>query len=125
MRCTFRAALQAWTVTWIDFFYAVQASRVVFGAGSLGHLEREVDLIGAQRALVLCTPEQQPLAEEIAQKTAERAAGGYAKAVMHVQVENANAATQEAEPLIAELQDVGCGAPTPGAGRGRAGSRGG
>ncbi|MFM7226689.1 MAG: maleylacetate reductase, partial [Betaproteobacteria bacterium] len=42
-----------------DFVFTGQASRVVFGAGSLVHLEREVDLLGAKRALVLCTSEQQ------------------------------------------------------------------
>jgi alcohol dehydrogenase class IV len=96
-----------------DFIYTGQASRVVFGAGSLGHLEREVDLIGAQRALVLCTPEQQPLAEEIAQRLGKRAAGVYAKAVMHVPVEIASAALQEAERLQADCTvAVGGGSTT-------------
>jgi maleylacetate reductase len=92
--CANPAALQAIVDSVRDFIYTGQASRVVFGAGSLGHLEREVDLIGAQRALVLCTPEQQPLAEEIAQRLGKRAAGVYAKAVMHVPVEIASAALQ-------------------------------
>ena len=41
-----------------DFVYTAQPSRVVFGAGSLSHLQREIDLLGAKRAIVLSTPEQ-------------------------------------------------------------------
>ena len=41
-----------------DFIFQGQPSRVVFGAGALSHLEREIELLGARRALVLCTPEQ-------------------------------------------------------------------
>jgi len=77
-----------------DFVFSGQASRVVFGAGSLAHLEREVDLLGAKRALVLCTPEQQALAEDVAKRLGQRAVGVYAKAVMHVPVEVATAAIQ-------------------------------
>ena len=51
----------------IDFVYQAQAARVIFGAGSLQHLEREVQLLGAERALVLCTPEQQEIAEQVSQ----------------------------------------------------------
>ena len=85
-----------------DFVFTGQASRVVFGAGSLAHLDREVNLLGAKRVLVLCTPEQQPLAEDIAQRLGQRAVGVYPKAVMHVPVEVANAATQEADRLAAD-----------------------
>lgn len=38
-----------------DFVYNGQPSRVVFGPGSLAHLEREIELLGAKRALVLST----------------------------------------------------------------------
>ena len=85
-----------------DFVFTGQASRVVFGAGSLAHLEREVDLLGAKRVLILCTPEQQALAEEVAKRLGQPAAGVYAKAVMHVPVEVANAAIQEADRLAAD-----------------------
>ena len=40
------------------FIYNAYAARVVFGAGSLKHLEREIDALGYRRALVLSTPEQ-------------------------------------------------------------------
>ena len=49
-----------------DFVYNGQPSRVVFGAGSLKYLEREIDAMGARRALVLSTPEQAKQAQHIA-----------------------------------------------------------
>ncbi|HKW82874.1 MAG TPA: maleylacetate reductase, partial [Burkholderiaceae bacterium] len=67
-----------------DFVYNAQASRVVFGRGSLVHLEREIELLGAHRALVLSTPEQQSQAQAVADRLGDRAAGVFARAVMHV-----------------------------------------
>ena len=60
------------------FVYNGQPSRVVFGAGSLQHLEREIEAMGARRALVLSTPEQTAqahpeLAEEFNRRMAEMA----------------------------------------------------
>jgi len=97
-----------------DFVFSGQASRVVFGAGSLAHLEREVDLLGAKRALVLCTPEQQALAEDVAKRLGQRAVGVYAKAVMHVPVEVATAAIQEADRLAADCLIAAGGGSTIG-----------
>ena len=51
-----------------DFIYTSHPSRVVFGAGSLNHLEREIIQLGAKRALVLSTPEQAAQAEAIAKR---------------------------------------------------------
>ena len=42
-----------------DFVYNSQPQRVVFGAGALQHLAREIEALGARRALVLSTPEYQ------------------------------------------------------------------
>jgi len=47
----------------LDFVYQARAGRVVFGAGSLQHLEREVLGLYAERALILCSPEQSETAE--------------------------------------------------------------
>ncbi len=86
---------------------------MIFGAGSLAQLEREVDTLGAQRALVLCTPEQQPLAQAVARQLGQRAAGVYAQAVMHVPVETAHAALREAERVQADCTvAVGGGSTT-------------
>ena len=100
-----------------DFVYNGQPSRVVFGAGSLAHLEREVQLLGANRALVLSTPEQQPLAEAIAKRLGDRAAGVYPKAVMHVPAETAAAAVEEAKRLNADCALAVGGGSTTGLGK--------
>jgi len=49
-----------------DFVYTGLPARVVFGAGALQHLEREIEMLGSTRALVLCTPEQREQAQVIA-----------------------------------------------------------
>ncbi len=49
----------------MNFIYQARPARVIFGAGSLEHLEREVLELGAQRAIVLSTPEQRDLAQRI------------------------------------------------------------
>ncbi len=100
-----------------SFVYTGQPSRVVFGAGSLVHLEREVQTLGADRALILCTPEQQPLAETIAARLGRRAAGIYPKAVMHVPVETAAAAVGEAQRLNADCAIAVGGGSTTGLGK--------
>ena len=100
-----------------SFVFNGQPSRVVFGAGSLQHLEREVQQLGASRALVLCTPEQQPLAEAIAQRLGTRAAGVYPKAVMHVPVETAQAAIAEAQRVNADCALAVGGGSTTGLGK--------
>ena len=48
-----------------DFMLQMRMPRVVFGAGSLQQVRHEVELIGAERALVLSTPGQRALAERV------------------------------------------------------------
>jgi maleylacetate reductase len=81
------------------FVFNGQPSRIVFGPGSLDHLGREIDALGAHRALVLATPEQQADAEAIAKRLGSRCAGMFARAVMHVPIETA----REARALAAQL----------------------
>ncbi|NTZ88928.1 maleylacetate reductase [Burkholderia metallica] len=71
----------------MNFIYQARPARVIFGAGSLEHLEREVLELGAQRAIVLCTPEQRDLAQRIVERLGTRAAGLYDRATMHVPIE--------------------------------------
>ena len=73
-------------MTPLDFIYRSTASRVVFGAGALQHLERELGLLGSQRALVLCTPEQRADAQALVDRLGSRAAGCFAQATMHVPI---------------------------------------
>lgn len=100
-----------------SFVYNGQPSRVVFGAGSLQYLEREVQLLQANRALVLCTPEQQPLAEAIAKRLGTKAAGIYPRAVMHVPADTAAAAVDEARRLGADCALAVGGGSTTGLGK--------
>ncbi|SDO19338.1 maleylacetate reductase [Geodermatophilus sp. DSM 45219] len=86
------------------FTHTALPMRVVFGPGSLAALPDEVDRLGLQRVLVLCSPEQQATGEQVAAALGARAAGVLAEARMHVPVEVAHRARE----LAAELGADGC-----------------
>jgi maleylacetate reductase len=100
-----------------SFLYAANPARVVFGAGSLQHLGREIDALGARKALVLSTPEQRPLAERIAALLGECAAGIFDRAVMHVPIETAREAREVARQLGADCAVAVGGGSTTGLGK--------
>lgn len=100
-----------------DFIFQGQPSRVVFGAGALSHLEREIELLGARRALVLCTPEQQTQAAEVADRLGSRAAGLFPRAAMHVPIETAREARELASRLGADCAVAIGGGSTTGLGK--------
>jgi len=87
-----------------SFVYTALPARVVFGAGALDKLGEEIERLGAQRALVLSTPEQRASAEDVAKRLGARAAGVYDKAVMHTPIE----AAEEARRVAAELKADCC-----------------
>src|SRR5512134_1004860 len=91
--------------------------RVVFGAGSLKQLPAEIERLGAQRALVLATPEQRASAEQVAQMLGARAAGVFAQAVMHVPIETARQAREVARRLEADCAVAVGGGSTTGLGK--------
>jgi maleylacetate reductase len=96
-----------------EFLYSAEARRVIFGAGALRHVRREVELLKASRAVVLSTPEQSGDAERVAGLLGEYGAGVLAKAVMHVPIETARAACAEADKRRADcLVAVGGGSTT-------------
>ncbi len=99
------------------FVYNGQAGRVVFGVGALAHLEREIELLGARRALVLSTPEQQAQAQMVADRLGSKAAGVFPKAVMHVPIETAREARDEARRLGADCAVAIGGGSTTGLGK--------
>ncbi|MBJ9897834.1 maleylacetate reductase [Burkholderia cenocepacia] len=101
----------------MDFLYQARAARVIFGAGSLAHLEREVPALGAQRAIVLCTPEQRDLAERIVERLGARAAGLYDRATMHVPIEIARDAQAFARSRDADCAVASGGGSTIGLGK--------
>ncbi len=87
-----------------SFVYTALPARVVFGVGALDKLGEEIERLGAQRALVLSTPEQRASAEDVAKRLGARAAGVYDKAVMHTPIE----AAEEARRVAAELKADCC-----------------
>jgi maleylacetate reductase len=99
------------------FTYQANPSRVLFGAGALAELPREIELLGARRALVLSTPEQAASARRVAELLRDRAVGVFAKAVMHVPIETAREARAEAARLGADCAVAIGGGSTTGLGK--------
>jgi alcohol dehydrogenase class IV len=100
-----------------SFTFNSKPSRVVFGAGSIHHLEREIEALGARRALVLSTPGQARQAQAIADRLGPRAAGIFPRAVMHVPMETAREARDEARRLGADCAIAIGGGSTTGLGK--------
>jgi alcohol dehydrogenase class IV len=99
------------------FTYTAQPSRVVFGAGALQFLGREIEALGAKRALVLSTPEQADSARRVAVMLGPRAAGVFAEARMHVPIETARKARDEARRVGADCAVAIGGGSTVGLGK--------
>jgi len=100
-----------------SFVYDQPATRVIFGVGTLECLPAEVERLGAKRALVLSTPEQQSDAEGASRRLGTMSAGVYAQAVMHVPIETARAAREEAKRLGADCYVAVGGGSTVGLGK--------
>ena len=100
-----------------NFIYTSRPARVIFGAGSLQHLGREIDALGARKALVLSTPEQRASAQHIATLLGDRAAGVFDRAVMHVPIETAREARELARKLGADCAVAIGGGSTVGLGK--------
>lgn len=86
------------------FTYQALPMRVRFGAGALASIGDEVRALGLRRVLVLCTPEQKTLADDIVQALGDHAAGIFPEAAMHVPVDVADRAVS----LAGELGADGC-----------------
>ncbi len=86
----------------LTFAYDMLPSRVVFGAGCLDKLPEEIDRLGATRALVLSTPEQREAGQQILDRLGARAVGLFDQAVMHVPIEIAERAREQARALGAD-----------------------
>lgn len=100
-----------------DFIHTTHPQRVVFGAGSLKHLAREIDALGARRAIVLSTPEQRAQAQRVADMLGAQAAGIFDRAVMHVPIETAREARELARKLDADCAIAIGGGSTTGLGK--------
>ncbi|EED70526.1 maleylacetate reductase [Comamonas testosteroni] len=99
------------------FVYTAQPSRVVFGRGSLGRLADEVKAVGAQKALVLCTPEQRKQAQVAADLLGPLSVGIYDGAQMHVPIESARKAREYSRSLGADCMVAIGGGSTIGLGK--------
>jgi alcohol dehydrogenase class IV len=84
------------------FTYVAYPSRVVFGPGTLDGLGAELDRLGVHRALLLSTPEQVALAEQVRQQLGNAARGIFARATMHTPVEVTKDALAEVQALGAD-----------------------
>jgi len=101
----------------LQFAYNALAYRVVFGAGCLDELPREIERLGAKRAIVLSTPEQAAQGEDVARRLGDRCAGVFPRAAMHVPIETARAAREEAKRLGADCAVAIGGGSTTGLGK--------
>ncbi len=101
----------------LEFAFEAHIPRVVFGAGALARLPDEIERLGARRALVLSTPEQQASAQRVADLIGERCAGLFPRAVMHVPIETAREARAEAQRLGADCAIAIGGGSTTGLGK--------
>lgn len=100
-----------------EFVFTSQPSRVIFGRGSLAQLSREVERIGARRALVLCTPQQIDQAEAASALLGSASAGVFAGAEMHVPIETARRARAHAAKVGADCAVAIGGGSTVGLGK--------
>ncbi len=100
-----------------EFVFQARPPRVVFGAGALQHLPREVDALGAKRALVLSTPGQAATAQRLLDLLGPRAAGVFAQAAMHVPAATARAACDEVRRVSADCAIAVGGGSTTGLGK--------
>jgi maleylacetate reductase len=99
------------------FTFDATLPRVVFGAGALARLPEEIERLGARRALVLSTPEQVATAQRVASLLGANSAGVFARAVMHVPMEVAREARDEARRVDADCAVAVGGGSTTGLGK--------
>lgn len=100
-----------------SFVYSPLPGRVVFGVGSLDQLTDEFRALQVSRALVVCTPEQSPLADDIATQLGGKCVGVFAKAAMHVPIEVAREAREFAQRVGADCVVAVGGGSTTGLGK--------
>lgn len=100
-----------------SFVYDALPGRVVFGVGSLNGIADEVARLGVAKALVLATPPQREQAEDVAKRLGAACAGVFAEAEMHVPIEVARRARDEAVRLGADACVAVGGGSTTGLGK--------
>jgi maleylacetate reductase len=95
------------------FVYTALPARILFGSGTLACLGRELDALGCSRALVLSTPFQKPLANEVSHQLGARSVGVFAEAEMHTPIEVTERAVCRVASLgVDSVVSVGGGSTT-------------
>jgi alcohol dehydrogenase class IV len=96
-----------------SFAYDAVPGRVVFGVGSRRSLPAEVDALGARRVLVIAAPDEDRLADEVAELLGGRVAGRFRDVVQHVPVAQADEARRAARDVGADaVLTIGGGSAT-------------
>lgn len=99
------------------FVYQGLPVRVIFGAGRIAEASEAVRSLGCSRALVLSTPEQRLLAEDVAARLGSNVAGVFPEATMHTPVEVTEAAMRVFADLRADCTVAVGGGSTTGLGK--------
>ncbi|MCY4427926.1 MAG: maleylacetate reductase [Halieaceae bacterium] len=95
------------------FVYQGSPARVIFGSGTKSHVAKEAERLGMERALVLSTPQQVEMAEEIAGLLGDASAGVYTRAAMHTPVEvTADAMALVKDKAVDGVVSIGGGSTT-------------
>ena len=100
-----------------SFTLSPHAQRVRFGAGLRHHIRDEIARLGKSRALVLTTPQQVALGDEILALCGDLGVGHYPHAVMHTPVDVSQAATAHAVAVGADVLIAAGGGSTTGLGK--------
>lgn len=88
----------------LDFNYNALSGRVIFGPGKLSQTRAEAEALGMTKVLVLSTPHQRDLAENVADLLGDLVTGIYDQAVMHVPVET----IADVMDVVSQLEIDGC-----------------
>lgn len=70
-----------------SFQYESHENRVIFGLGKIKEAKEELGKLGVEKAMVIATPQQYELAEEVGSMVEERCGYVYTDAAQHVPVE--------------------------------------
>ncbi|MCU1610188.1 MAG: maleylacetate reductase, partial [Pseudonocardiales bacterium] len=87
----------------MNFVYDVPASRVVFGVGRIRQVPDEVELLGAERVLLIAGGREKKYADELAAALGSRLVDRIGEVVMHVPAALAAAAHEQTEQSRADL----------------------
>jgi alcohol dehydrogenase class IV len=93
-----------------SFQFEALPARVRFGSGTIATIGEEAEHLSARRLLLLCTPQQEQQAKDIAATLGNRAVGVFAGAAMHTPIDVTEKALAFAQQVDADgLVSIGGG----------------